>query len=42
MRMINYLRQKKSKRNKKKQTLLFPINEKNDWVDEEVYDRQNR
>jgi hypothetical protein len=37
MRKINSLRKKKKK--SKKQTLLFPINEKNDWIFEEVYDR---
>jgi hypothetical protein len=40
MRVINSLRRKNKK--KKKQTLLFPVNEKNDWVAEEIYDRNSR
>ena len=32
MRKYQYLKYKKNK--KKKQTLIFPINEKNDWIDE--------
>jgi len=31
---------KKSKSNK--QSLLFPINEKDDWLGEEIYDRLNK
>jgi hypothetical protein len=40
MRVINSLRRKNKK--KLKQTLLFPVNEKNDWVAEEIYDRNSR
>ena len=38
MRKIASLKKSKSK----KQSLLFPINEKDDWLDEEFYDRHNK
>ena len=38
LKMISF----KIKKNKWKQNLLFPINEKNDWLDEEVFDRKNQ